>query len=92
MTTTPLYPWSPPITGRMKTAPEDFCVFERPATEPEGSGEHLWLEIEKRLLNTEDVAVALALPAPWSYRSVDPVTIPGETAERHIAIIERAET
>ncbi len=59
MTTRPLYPWSPPITGRMKTAPEDFCVFERPATEPEGSGEHLWLEIEKRLLNTEDVAVAL---------------------------------
>ncbi|WP_081622320.1 MULTISPECIES: tRNA pseudouridine(13) synthase TruD [unclassified Thioalkalivibrio] len=57
---TPVYPWSPPITGRMKEAPEDFCVFELPATEPEGSGEHLWLEIEKRLLNTEDVAVALA--------------------------------
>ncbi|WP_019612221.1 16S rRNA (guanine(527)-N(7))-methyltransferase RsmG [Thioalkalivibrio sp. AKL7] len=35
--------------------------------------------------------VAEPLPAPWSYRSVDPVTIPGETAERHIAIIERAD-
>ncbi|WP_081601314.1 tRNA pseudouridine(13) synthase TruD [Thioalkalivibrio sp. HL-Eb18] len=57
---TPAYPWSPPITGRMKEDPEDFCVFELPATEPEGNGEHLWLEIEKRLLNTEDVAVALA--------------------------------
>ncbi|WP_019625285.1 16S rRNA (guanine(527)-N(7))-methyltransferase RsmG [Thioalkalivibrio sp. ALJT] len=30
------------------------------------------------------------LPAPWSYQRVDPVTIPGETAERHVAIIERA--
>lgn len=30
------------------------------------------------------------LPAPWSYRRVDPVTIPGEVAERHVAIIERA--
>ncbi|WP_038052385.1 16S rRNA (guanine(527)-N(7))-methyltransferase RsmG [Thioalkalivibrio sp. ALJ1] len=30
------------------------------------------------------------LPAPWSYHRVDPVTIPGEMAERHVAIIERA--
>ena len=29
------------------------------------------------------------LPAPWSYRGVEPVTIPGEPAARHIAIIER---
>ncbi|WP_018871615.1 16S rRNA (guanine(527)-N(7))-methyltransferase RsmG [Thioalkalivibrio sp. ALJ16] len=29
------------------------------------------------------------LPGPWSYQRVDPVTIPGETAERHVAIIER---
>ncbi|ADC73086.1 methyltransferase GidB [Thioalkalivibrio sp. K90mix] len=43
------------------------------------------------MLGQRSVADA-PLPAPWSYRSVDPVTIPGETAERHIAIIERAET
>ncbi|WP_019588907.1 MULTISPECIES: 16S rRNA (guanine(527)-N(7))-methyltransferase RsmG [unclassified Thioalkalivibrio] len=30
-----------------------------------------------------------ALPAPWSYQAVEPVTIPGEHAPRHIAIIER---
>lgn len=30
------------------------------------------------------------LPAPWSYQRVDPVTIPGEMAPRHVAIIERA--
>lgn len=57
---TPIYPWAPPIDARMKEAPEDFRVYELPATAPEGAGEHLWLEIEKRLLNTEDVAVALA--------------------------------
>ncbi|WP_196800532.1 tRNA pseudouridine(13) synthase TruD [Thioalkalivibrio sp. ALJ3] len=57
---TPVYPWPAPISARVKQAPEDFCVFELPATAPEGSGEHLWLEVEKRLLNTEDVAVALA--------------------------------
>lgn len=33
--------------------------------------------------------VEAPLPAPWSYRQVDPVTIPGEMAERHVAIIER---
>ena len=31
-----------------------------------------------------------ALPDPWSYHAVEPVTIPGEHAPRHIAIIERA--
>ncbi len=30
-----------------------------------------------------------ALPEPWSYHAVEPVTIPGEPAPRHIAIIER---
>lgn len=30
-----------------------------------------------------------ALPPPWSYHAVEPVTIPGEHAPRHIAIIER---
>lgn len=29
------------------------------------------------------------LPDPWSYHAVEPVTIPGEQAPRHIAIIER---
>ena len=54
------YPWEPPLTATIKAQPEDFQVEELPATVPEGQGEHVWLEIEKRLLNSEDVAVWLA--------------------------------
>ncbi|MFO7953239.1 tRNA pseudouridine(13) synthase TruD [Thioalkalivibrio sp.] len=53
------YPWCPPLTATIKGRPEDFRVEEVPATIPEGQGEHVWLEIEKRLLNSEDVAVWL---------------------------------
>ncbi|WP_018867396.1 MULTISPECIES: tRNA pseudouridine(13) synthase TruD [unclassified Thioalkalivibrio] len=56
--TTP-YPWLPPLVATIKAEPEDFRVEEVPATTPEGQGEHVWLEIEKRLLNSEDVAVWL---------------------------------
>ena len=59
MNATP-YPWRPPLTAMIKACPEDFRVEELPATTPEGEGEHVWLEIEKRLLNSEDVAVWLA--------------------------------
>ena len=34
-------------------------------------------------------AADAALPAGWRYRSVEPVRIPGSTASRHIAVIER---
>lgn len=54
-----IYPWVPPLIGAFKASPEDFRVEELPATLPEGSGEHVWLEIEKRELNSEDVAVWL---------------------------------
>ncbi|WP_018140538.1 tRNA pseudouridine(13) synthase TruD [Thioalkalivibrio sp. ALJ7] len=54
------YPWQAPLTATIKARPEDFRVEEIPATLPEGSGEHVWLEIEKTLLNSEDVAVWLA--------------------------------
>ncbi len=36
------------IGGRLKDQPEDFVVEEIPAYEPSGSGEHLYLWIEKR--------------------------------------------
>lgn len=39
---------------------DDFRVTEIPLIEPSGSGEHLWLEICKTGLNTQDVAVSLA--------------------------------
>ena len=53
------YPWQPPLCATIKGQPEDFRVEELPATLPEGEGEHVWLEIEKRLMNSEDVAVWL---------------------------------
>jgi tRNA pseudouridine13 synthase len=50
----------PAITGRLKDSPEDFLVEELPAYSPSGEGEHLYLWIEKRGLNTPDAARALA--------------------------------
>lgn len=38
----------PGIGGRLKDQPEDFVVEEIPAYEPSGSGEHLFLWIEKK--------------------------------------------
>lgn len=50
-------------TGIIKAVPEDFRVFEELDFVPDAGGEHLWLEIEKRNWNTEDVAVWLAKAA-----------------------------
>jgi tRNA pseudouridine13 synthase len=50
----------PAISGELKQAPEDFVVEELPAYLPSGQGEHLYLWIEKRELNTPDAARALA--------------------------------
>jgi tRNA pseudouridine13 synthase len=50
----------PALSGRLKESPEDFVVEELPAYAPSGSGEHLYLWIEKRELNTPDAARALA--------------------------------
>jgi tRNA pseudouridine13 synthase len=50
----------PVIRGRLKSKPEDFEVEELRAFEASGSGEHAWLEVEKRGANTEWVARELA--------------------------------
>ena len=50
----------PPTTGVIRASPEDFRVIERLGFEPTGSGEHLWLEVEKRAANTVFVAGELA--------------------------------
>lgn len=42
----------PGIGGAIKSSPEDFVVEEIPAYAPSGSGEHLFLKIEKRGLTT----------------------------------------
>ena len=43
----------PGIAGRIKTHPEDFEVEEIPAYQPCGTGEHLFLWVEKRSLGAE---------------------------------------
>ena len=43
----------PGIAGRIKSQPEDFEVEEIPAYEPSGTGEFLYLWIEKRSLGAE---------------------------------------
>ncbi len=56
--------------ARLKTAYEDFIVEESLGFECSGEGEHLFLRVEKRGLNTEEVAVKLAGFANVSRRDV----------------------
>ena len=46
--------------GKIRSRPDDFIVNEQLGFEPSGSGEHVFLEIEKVGENTEYVARALA--------------------------------
>jgi len=50
----------PPVEGRIKDSPDDFLVEEVPAYAPSGTGEHLYLWIEKRDLNTQDAVTRIA--------------------------------
>jgi tRNA pseudouridine13 synthase len=63
--------WGDPVAcGRLRVVPEDFQVSEIPLLEPEGSGEHVWLLVRKRLQNTADVAAVLARCAGVPLRDV----------------------
>ncbi|WP_058528594.1 tRNA pseudouridine(13) synthase TruD [Legionella londiniensis] len=46
---------SPKSSGKIKACPEDFFVEEILGFEPAGEGEHLFLQIEKKLLTTEEM-------------------------------------
>ena len=50
----------PAVTGQLKQSPDHFEVEELPAYAPSGQGEHLYLWIEKRDLNTQDAVARLA--------------------------------
>lgn len=53
--------WGGPVGhARLRARPEDFEVEEVLGFAPGGGGEHLWLWIEKRQANSEDVARDLA--------------------------------
>lgn len=50
----------PGTGGLLRAQPEDFRVEEVPAYLPQGSGEHVYLWVEKRGLSTNDAARVLA--------------------------------
>jgi tRNA pseudouridine13 synthase len=50
----------PPLRGVLRAAPEDFFVDEDLGFEPDGTGEHIFLRVEKRGANTDWVARELA--------------------------------
>lgn len=60
----------PPVTAILKAEPEDFYVEEQLGFEPSGTGEHLYLFIEKRDRNTQAVAETLAQLAGVSIKDV----------------------
>lgn len=50
------YVTTPPASNAIfKQSPEDFCVFEVLGFSPDGEGEHAFLQIQKRNLNTQDL-------------------------------------
>ena len=71
----PLPDWPPSGSGEraiatIKASPEDFRVFEIPQLLPEGTGTHLWLEVEKIGANSEWVAQQLASRAGVHSRDI----------------------
>jgi len=59
-----------PIALRFEPSPQDFVVEEIPAFEPSGSGEHLFVEIEKERLSTPALARAAAREFELAARDV----------------------
>ncbi|WP_229809097.1 tRNA pseudouridine(13) synthase TruD [Salinicola rhizosphaerae] len=60
----------PELDGEYRLTPEDFQVEEQFDFAPEGAGEHLWVWIEKRGINTAEVARLLAASAGVAARDV----------------------
>jgi len=56
--------------GKIRTVPEDFIVDEHLSFEPAGTGEHVFLRVEKKDENTEYVARQLARFADVRQRDV----------------------
>lgn len=63
--------WGPPCgSAQLKASAENFQVDEVLDIALSGSGEHLWLWVEKRMLNTEEAARRLAKAAGVSLRQI----------------------
>ena len=66
----PLAHGTPPLVGRFRVEPEDFCVEEVLGFDADGSGNHVLLLVEKRDANTGWVAAELARAAGVASRDV----------------------
>ncbi|MGB0647146.1 MAG: tRNA pseudouridine(13) synthase TruD [Bradymonadia bacterium] len=60
----------PGIGGYLSMLPEDFCVHEELPYEPEGSGDHFFVHIQKRGISTSEVIRCLAEAAGVHQRDV----------------------
>lgn len=63
-------PELPATGGAVGPEPEDFCVQEIPAYLPSGSGEHVYVEVRKRKLSTQDLVKRLAQIAEVEARDI----------------------
>ena len=70
MTECPRALGEPGARGLIRASVEDFQVEEQLGFEPDAGGEHLWLWVEKRGWNTQDVLTWLAKAARLPLRSV----------------------
>lgn len=61
---------APAIHGHLRTRPEDFEVEELLPFDLAGQGEHVWLRIRKRGMNTDRVAQVLARAAGVPRRAI----------------------
>ena len=67
----PIYPYpKPDISGLIKSQPEDFQVFEQLGFTPSGSGEHLFIYVQKRSLTTSKLVELIASDLDLSPRLV----------------------
>jgi tRNA pseudouridine13 synthase len=60
----------PAVGGAIGPLLEDFEVEEIPAYEPSGAGDHVYVRVRKRGMNTRDAALAIARAAHVSERDV----------------------
>lgn len=60
----------PKASGQIKSIPEDFCVLENLGFELTGEGEHLFLLVEKKQLNTEEMVKILARALNLPFKSI----------------------
>jgi tRNA pseudouridine13 synthase len=60
----------PAVGGAIGPELEDFVVDELPAYEPSGTGDHWYVRVQKRGLNTRDAALAIARAAKLSERDI----------------------